>query len=412
MTSKDRSCIRKLAAEVAEIAALEVQAETRDAWKRLNALDPVRPMVMIDQVCWNELADCEALTLQCEDVECRQYEQTLRRTLYQWKHFRGDRVVEADIAVHKAIHNTRFGMQIEEEVSVTDPTNSIVAHKYQNQFTTEEDVAKIKKAVISHDVDETERRLQVAHDLFDGLLDIRLTGFDPAYMTFWDPLSMWMGVENALYALIDTPELIHKIMERMTVCTLDMLDQLESQGLLCEPQRWIHCTGAYTDALPQKGYNPQKPRVKDLWMCSMAQMFSTISPEMLKEFEIDYMKRICERFGSVYYGCCEPLDGKMNEVRMLPNVRKVAMSPWVDQERGAREIGSHYVFSRKPSPALVAGDDFRPDAVRADLEQTRDICEKYGCPLELILKDISTVGYDPARLEQWSDIALDVVGAH
>jgi hypothetical protein len=107
---------------------------------------------------------------------------------------------------------------------------------------------------------------------------------------------------------------------------------------------------------PHQGYNPEKPRTKDLWMFGLAQMFSTVSPQMFKEYEVEYTNRICERFGLVYYGCCDPLDGKMNEVRMIPNVRKVSMSPWVNEERGAEEIGKEYVYSRKPNPALLAFD--------------------------------------------------------
>jgi len=43
------------------------------------------------------------------------------------------------------------------------------------------------------------------------------------------------------------------------------------------------------------------------------------------------------------------------------------------------------------------------------LENTKEICKRFGCPLELILKDISTVYNQPMRLKQWADIAMDVV---
>jgi hypothetical protein len=172
----------------------------------------------------------------------------------------------------------------------------------------------------------------------------------------------------------------------------------------------VHCTGAYTDELPAPGYNPQKPRTKDLWTFGLAQMFSTVSPRMFKEFEVDYVSRICARFGLVYYGCCDPLDGKMNEVRMIPNVRKISMSPWVNEERGAKEIGRDFVYSRKPSPALLAVDNFKPEHVRESLTTTKKVCEKHGCPLEIILKDISTVRYQPERLFRWAAIAMQVVG--
>ncbi|MCD6335225.1 MAG: hypothetical protein J7M27_07840 [Candidatus Latescibacteria bacterium] len=100
----------------------------------------------------------------------------------------------------------------------------------------------------------------------------------------------------------------------------------------------------------------------------------------------------------------------MTEVCMIPNVRKISMSPWVNEERGAAEIGSDFVYSRKPSPAFVATGHFSPDQVRTDLVATRTVCDKYDCPLEFILKDISTVRYEPERLSEWARIAMQVVG--
>ena len=407
LNKKDLAIVRELAVRVAEIAALPVQEEKRALWRKLNACKPTRPMVMIDQICWNEMNVNGELTLQCVDAECHGYEQYLRHTLYKWKHFPVDMVVEPFVQVPKAIRNTGFGVVVSEQVAVTDPTNAVVGHRYENQFQNEEDLEKIHAPQISHDPSETERRLTVAHELFDGLLEVRPWGVDPQ-LSLWDPIATWMGVENALYTLVDKPDFMHRLLTRMTNGYLCMLDQLEEQGLLCESQSLIHCTGAYTDELPAPGYDPGKPRTKDLWMYGLAQMFATVSPEMFREFEVDYASRMCARFGLVYYGCCDPLDGKMAEVRMIPNVRKVSMSPWVNEERGAAEIGSDFVYSRKPSPAFLAVDHFNPGQVRADLATTREVCEEHGCQLEFILKDISTVRYQPERLSDWARIAMEV----
>ena len=406
----DIAIIRELAARVAEIANLPVQEGKRALWRQLNALKPARPMVMIDQVCWNEMNTDDELTQYCTDPECRAYEEFLRRTLYQWNHFPVDMVLESFIRVPKAISNTGFGIDVQENIALTDPTNSVVGHQYINQFRTLEDVQKVQIPQISHDPIETDRRLAAAHELFDGLLEVRPWGADP-YLSIWDPISTWMGVENALYAIVDQPDLMHALTGRMTEGYLSMLDQLEEQGLLCEPQSLIHCTGAYTDELPAPGYNPEKPRTQDIWMFGLAQMFSTVSPRTFKEYEVDYASRICARFGLVYYGCCDPLDKKMPQVRMIPNVRKVSMSPWADQARGAEAIGRDFVFSRKPSPALLAFDTFDAEGIRQDLLATVKVCEKFNCPLEIILKDISTVRYEPERLFQWARIAMQVVGA-
>ncbi len=87
MRKNERNLIRKLAATVAGIAELPVQEEKRTLWRKLNACEPERPMVMIDQVCWNEMNLGDELNLYCSDEECRRYEQQLRRILFQWKHF-------------------------------------------------------------------------------------------------------------------------------------------------------------------------------------------------------------------------------------------------------------------------------------------------------------------------------------
>jgi hypothetical protein len=404
---QDVALVRELAAQVAAIAALPRQEETRQLWRGLNALRPVRPMVTIDQVCWNEMDVEGALTLRCTDPELRGYEGHLRRTLLQWRHFPVDMVVEPFVRVAKAVRNTGFGVHVEEATAVTDPTNSVVGHRFTNQFLSEDDLARVQTPQISHDQAETERRMTVAHELFDGLLEVRAEGVDP-YLSLWDPISTWMGVEGALYGLVDRPDYMHRLVGRVTDGYMSMLTQLEEQGLLCGPQSLIHCTGAYTDELPAPGYDPSRPRLKDLWMFGLAQMFSTVSPAMFKEYEVDYASRICGRFGLVYYGCCDPLDGKMAEVRLIPRVRKVSMSPWVNEEQGAAAIGGDFVYSRKPNPAFLAWDPFDPEAVRRDLLATRQACERHGCPLEFILKDISTVRYQPERLFTWARIAMEV----
>ncbi len=408
--ARDLEVLRKLATRVAEISALPVQEEKRQLWRALNALEPVRPMVMVDQVCWNEIDANGEMALRCEDTECQGYEIVMRRILYQWDHFCVDMVVEPFLRVPKATRNTGFGVGREEEIAVTDPTNSVVGHRYINQFETEADLDKLRLPEISHDPVETQRRLAFAHEVFDGIIEVRAWGMDAA-ASLWDPISTWMSVEGALWTLIDLPEYMHRLVGKMTDGYVGMYDQLEEQGLLCGPQSVVHCTGGWVDELPAPGYDPDRPRRKDMWMMGLAQMFSTVSPQMFKDFEVDYFSRICEGFGLVYYGCCDPLDRKMAEVRMIPNVRKVSMSAWTDQDLGASEIGGDYVFSRKPNPASLATDVFHPEAVREDLRTTKDICERHGSPLEIILKDISTVRYDPQRLSQWAAVAMEVAEA-
>ncbi len=97
---------------------------------------------------------------------------------------------------------------------------------------------------------------------------------------------------------------------------------------------------------------------------------------------------------------------------MIPNVRKVSMSPWANHRRGAEEIGGDFVFSCKPNPANLAMTAFDEGLIRDELTATLDVCKQHGCPLEFILKDLSTVQHHPERLDQWAKIAMEIAEAY
>ena len=104
-----------------------------------------------------------------------------------------------------------------------------------------------------------------------------------------------------------------------------------------------------------------------MWGNATAQIFGSVSGRMHWEFALKHEMRWLERWGLTYYGCCEPLDIKMGLMRRIPNLRKISMSPWVNTERAVKEVGADYVFSRKPTPAVLAEDTWRPERARADL---------------------------------------------
>ncbi|MDR1949872.1 MAG: hypothetical protein LBQ38_10815, partial [Spirochaetaceae bacterium] len=275
---KDRVILRELAARVAEIGALPVQEEKRRLWRKLNGLNPERPMVTIDQVCWSEMNINDKLNLRCEGEECRAYETVFRRVLFQWEYFPVDMVVEPFIKVPKAVHNSAFGMSVKEHTLASFETNDVVSHQFENQFNSVDDVmTKIQMPLVTHDEAETKRRMEFAAWLFDGIMPLREEGYDP-YLSIWDPIAQWMSVEGALYGLVDNPDMMHALAKRMADGYMLLLDQLEEQGLLCHSQALIHCTGAFTDDLPAPGFRAEKPRTKDIWMFGLAQMFSTVSP--------------------------------------------------------------------------------------------------------------------------------------
>ncbi len=125
------------------------------------------------------------------------------------------------------------------------------------------------------------------------------------------------------------------------------------------------------------------------------------------EFALQHDLRWLARWGLTYYGCCEPLDRKIDILRRIPNLRKISVSPWCNTAGMVAKVGRDYVMSRKPSPAILAEDQWHPERARQDLCAFLDAAR--GCHVELIMKDISTVRYQPQRLWEWARIAAEVV---
>jgi len=176
LSQSDRDVLRRLAGEVAEIAALPVHREKAELWRRLNELDSARPMVWINEICWNEMNVDDELTLQTEHPWARDQETELRRTLYQWRHLPGDMVVNDFLACPLAIHSTDFGIIEDVDIVKTDETSDIVSRRFHIQIQELEDIEKIRMPVVTHNEQATELRYQAMCDVYEGLLPVKKVG--------------------------------------------------------------------------------------------------------------------------------------------------------------------------------------------------------------------------------------------
>lgn len=173
---------------------------------------------------------------------------------------------------------------------------------------------------------------------------------------------------------------------------------------------WDQVGVAYTNELPQSDWKEGQPvRLKDLWGFAESQETVGVSPQMFAEFVLPYQMPLLEKFGLNCYGCCEPLHDRWEYIKNIPNLRRVSVSPWCDQEIMAEKLGKNYIFSRKPNPSLVCVS-FNEDVIRRDIRNTLKIAE--GCVLEIILKDTHTVQNDPRRISRWVEIAMEEVQSY
>jgi hypothetical protein len=248
--------------------------------------------------------------------------------------------------------------------------------------------------------------LHALDDAFGDILKIEKYGRGHIWFTIWDNLIRWYGVEEAMMDLILKPELVHASVERVLEAFICRLEQYEKLNVL-ELNNGNFRIGSgglgYTDELPQEDFSPERVRTIDQWGCSNAQIFSEVSPEMHEEFSLQYERLWLKRFGATYYGCCEPLQNKLDILSSIPNLKKISVSPMANLSKTVEGAGDKYVMSIKPNPASLATDKWNPESVKREVQNILD--QSNGCAVEIILKDISTVRYDPKRLWEWVEIA-------
>jgi hypothetical protein len=405
----DKDILRELAGQVARIASLPVQQERAELWRRLNRLEPVRPLVWINEIPWHEMNFNDELTLRTTDPWARGQEWHLRALIYQWKHMPGDMIVSDYLASPLAIHSTGFGISEDVDVVRTDAASGVVSRRFHPQIVHPADIEKIKMPQVTHDEKATEENYRKMRDVFGGIMPVKKVGVKGTWFAPWDELIRWWGVQEAMMDLILRPQMVSDIVSRLVDGYLHQLDQWEKLNLLSlnNDNTRVGSGGyGYTDELPGDDFDPAHVRPKNLWGCATAQIFSGVSPEMHWEFALKHEMRWLKRWGMNYYGCCEPLDRKMEILRRIPNLRKVSMSPLADPARGAAELADRYVYSCKPNPAILAEDRWRPEQARAELRGTLEKIR--ACRVEIILKDISTVRYQPQRLWEWSRMATEL----
>jgi len=409
LSQRDRDILRGLAEQVAQIAALPVHQEKAVLWQRLNDLDSVRPMVFINEVCWNEMNVEDELTLTTKHPWARKQEQALRHTLYEWRHLPGDMIVSDFLACPLAIHSTGFGIVEDVDIVKTDESSEIVSRHFCVQLKEPEDIEKIKMPVITHNAEATELHFKTMCEVYEGILPVKKVGQSHIWFTPWDYLIRWWGVEEAMMDMVVRPEMVHAAVDRMVDAWMIELDQFVEQNLLsldCNNTRVGSGGYGYSSALPGEDFDPDHVKPHNMWGCSNAQILSTVSPEMHWDFAVKRDMPWFERWGLVYYGCCEPLDGKIDILRRIPNLRKVSVSPWCNPQRAIDEIGTDYAISFKPNPAILADSVWDPAQARKDIRRFL-VRTEGNCHVEIIMKDISTVRYEPQRLWEWAAIATE-----
>lgn len=436
---KERERLRSLAKRAAELSATSENPAKRREWYRHNALEAGRPMVLVyPEGSWVELLPRSAL--QCADETVREVEYKLLARILQAEVLRDDMVFEPEFLVPKIIDYTTFLPERTRHQTTTfhfhtglvspvtgwevNPVSGFLPTLWEANRQLGEQQADHGRELLraaselagytTPRVECREKESLEKHDrireLIGDILDVRLVGIvHCSFHLAATYCTLRGGMMNMLYDLAERQDLVHQTMERLRDFNLDLVRQYQEQGLFeLNHGGFLQSTGGlgFTNDLPAPGFDGNHVRPADIWASSEAQEFSHVSPEMHAKFVLQYEKDLLGPFGLTGYGCCEPLEDKLDDLFAIENLRRLSCSPSADIESFAEKVADRYILSWKPDPSFLARD-----FVQSELESyLRDALRRLGgCRFEIILKDTHTCQGRPERFQRWMETLRRVV---
>ena len=424
INADDISILRDLFKRQREIAQDPVMDERKQLWTRLAALDSARPMILAETGgVLDELIPLS--TLRCKAEWARRMERGLRELIFRYKHVRDDFVILPWIQYGWFVDIGDFGVKV--ELVRGDNDGKMGSYHWDPPIKDlDADFDKLHFRELSVDRERTAAWGAFLAEHFGDILPVRLrAGYWWTTGMTWTAINL-IGLEPLMMAMYDNPRGLHRLMAFLRDERIHFLEWFEHEGLLTlnnendyvgsGSQGWTtELPSVAADHRPATGDSNKEAAVsrrpspvvhlKDLWGLSESQETVGISPKMFEEFVFPYQLPVISRFGLSYYGCCEPIHNRWHIVKRIPNLRRVSISPWCDQEQMASALGRDYIFCRKPNPVLISTGRFDEEAIREDLRTTLRLVGRN--PLELVMKDVHTLNDRPARLGRWVTLARE-----
>ena len=420
---KDRNTVRGLAAKWMDFAALPVMTERKRLWKAVHDLKAERPVILVEPA-WIEgfVADGEVV---CQDPFLRSVEKSMRITLRQAEELGDDVVIEPCYRLGWKMRFSDYGVPVEIRSAIGKEAS--IAYSFSFPIATPEDIRKLKLRTFAVDRETTGRLKETLEEVMGDILPVKVGNYDPFAYEFdvgeygdlgfngnfffgltWQ-VYRFIGNHGLLYWVYDAPEAIHKLMSYMLADRLAVFEYFQREGLLAsntDNQMAGPRSYGYVSDLPQPD-GQGKVALKDLWGWAESQEAANISPGMYGEFVLPYLAKLSEKFGLVYYGCCERVDDRLEMIiDAIPNLRSVSVSGWSKLAKTAELLGKKYVYSRKPTPAHISGPNPNWDLLQKDMQDTYAAAR--DCNLEILFRDVYTIHGDRSRLRRWVDMTRSI----
>lgn len=416
LSAADVGILRGLAEWAATAAASPANQERIRAWYRHDEGAPDRRVMVLAEMTYltgdTQRQPVGPGDLQCTDPWARQLEYSFRMRRFETELVRDDHVVSACVDYAPVLRATDFGVPagIHREAGA-----DALAFNYQAPLKAldDADFARLRHRAFRWDRDAEDRTRERLEALFGGILPVRRRcGPWQLGVPITSTALSFVGLDHFMMLMYDNPAGLHRLMAFLRDDHLAFLDWADAEGFW-PPNHEDDYVGAgsmgFTRRLPAPDF-AARVRCRDRWGLSESQESVGLSPAQYREFVHPYLKALADRFGRVYYGCCEPVHPILDCLAELPNLARVSVSPWADEEvvgRFCRERGVAY--SRKPRPTLFMGPVYDEGPVREHLAKTVE-CAR-GCRLEIIQRDVYTTNNDPLRFARWVELVREAATA-
>ncbi len=387
-----------------------------ERWQRHNDCLKERPLFVIEEETFYHRLKPEN---KCTSDLGKYIEDTIQRVLICNDVIGDDRVIHNTFRVELSLKYDEFGVNLKKTQKKDEEGNDLGFHIEPIILDIETDLEKLKPSIFFCDIDEKRILCDKVENVIGDILPIELCNTT----MLWEAgltkrITDLMGMENYFYAMYDNPDELHSLTQFITDDFIRLAKWQEENGLLTPNWDNHHagsCSYGFTKDLPvnkhtntdlRKGKTDIK--LKDIWLNTNSQETVGISSEMYKEFALPYYKQICDLFGLVYYGCCEPVDSIFTDcIDTIPNVRKLSISHWCDIESIGRQLqGKKIVFSRKPDANFLGSDIiFNEEGYKEYIEKS--LQASIGLDVEIIQRDVYTLKNDKSRLKKALSISRD-----
>lgn len=411
VTAEERAYLRELARKQAEYAALPVMDQRRQQWYALNdGRSGARPPVIIET--WTFRRDfLPDSVYRCTSPDARKIEHQLLTNIRNHELLNDDKVVPDTFDIDWFVEIDEFGLQLDVQ-HAQDELGRDVGYEYVHPIKDlDRDFALLKPSTGRVNRDATLEWKAFLDELLGDLLRVQITTGVFGRPMLTQRLIALMGMEAFFLGMFDNPDAIHRYMAYLRDNALGIMRWAEAEGLLRVNNQHQASFGSSINFNHQLNATGAA-RLSDMFGASNSQESIGISPDQFHEFCAPYYRAVCEPFGLLYFGCCEPAHPYWDDIRQLPHLKKVSVNIWTDQRFIADAVrGTDIVFSRKPDPTLLgvhpALDETAWSAhIRETLEATR------GVFTEFIIRDVYTVHGNLGKARRAVELARQEVDRH